>query len=302
MPLPAGYVFPDLSNYVRVTDWGAFAAAYPVAACKVTEGATFADPFWPTFQSECRRRGILPIGYHFLRRSANLNEQVANYLRRLDGPVAIALDVETAGDGSNPTMEQADAWLDAVSARTGVPRGRMLAYVPPWWWRQFGGGSTALADTLWWPSIYSSSPTWSPMAGWARPTVIQFGSDIPGTGMPKGDMNVAIGMTAAQLRAVLLGTGSGDAPMAMDADVRAAFDALNAKVDALGAYVMNRKADKPAHAGLGDIYDVARRVEDQLAAIDGAEPTGSALDIATRLAAIEQRLDSLTLRAAPASS
>lgn len=299
MPLPAGYVFPDLSNYVRVTDWAGFANAYPVAACKVTEGATFADPFWPTFQSECRRRGVLPIGYHFLRRSSNLNEQVANYLRRLDGPVGIALDVETAGDGSNPTMEQADAWLDAVSARTGVPRARMLTYVPRWWWTAHGGGSAALADTLWWQSQYAATPDLSSMAGWVRPTVLQFSSTSPGAGMPNGDMNVAIGRTAAQLAQLLM--GSGGTGMAMDADVTAAFAAVNKKIDDIGQYLMYGRDDPPAHVGALDLYRVVRKVEDSLDALGAGNPDGSAMDIAARLTAIEARLDGLTLRAAPAS-
>jgi hypothetical protein len=227
--IPTGYLFPDVSGYVKVTDWPAFARAHPVAACKVSEGATWPsrreDDYWSEFQANCRRHGILPVGYHFLTRAANLNEQVANYLRRLDGgPVGIALDVESNPGQPAPSVQQAHDWLDAVSQRTGRPRSQMLTYMPRWWWEEHDARSTLLADTLCWMSDYRPNRDLSPYAGWSGPVVLQFSSTAPGAGMPPGDMNVAVGMTAAQL-AARLGLASNDSleDDVSQADVEAAL-------------------------------------------------------------------------------
>jgi hypothetical protein len=94
---------------------------------------------------------------------------------------------------------------------------------------------------------------------------------------------------------------TGDTGMAMDADVTAAFAAVNKKVDDLGQYLMYGRDDPPAHVGALDLYRVVRRVEDIVGALGGEQPDGSSMDIAARLAAIEKRLDGLTLRVVPAA-
>ncbi len=90
--------------------------------------------------------------------------------------------------------------------------------------------------------------------------------------------------------------------MAMDKDVADAFAALGGRVDALGDYLMRGRGDAPAHVGAVDIYGVVRRIEDrvdQLAGATGPDTPPADGDIAGRLAAIETRLDGLTLRAVP---
>lgn len=211
MAIPPGYVFPDLNGYVRHNNAVAFAKAYPVSACKVSEGANFGSAgspgtsdYWPSYLAMCRAAHLYPIGYHFLRRGVAIGAQVDNFLRRAGaGSYGVMLDIETAGNGTNPTMAEADAWFDVLSQRTGRPRSAMASYVGRGWYDAHGGGSTALRDTVWWLPHYSRNPDLSPMAGWARPSILQFSSTAPGAGMPPGDMNVAINMTASQLRAML---------------------------------------------------------------------------------------------------
>lgn len=220
MALPTGYVFPDLNAFKRVTDWRSFARAYPVAFCKVSEGASFPtraeDDYWPRFLAGCRANGIFPVGYHFLRREASLPDQVNNYLRRLDGgPVGICLDIETSHVKTNPSITQASQWMSAVAARTGRPRTEMISYLPRWWYEEHGGNSHELADTIWWLSHYSMRPDLSPMAGWDAPKILQYSDAVPGVGTPPCDMNIAINMTAAQLRAMLTDTEEGT-DMALD--------------------------------------------------------------------------------------
>lgn len=99
---------------------------------------------------------------------------------------------------------------------------------------------------------------------------------------------------------------TGATGMAMDADVTAAFKAVNDRLDKLGErvddaaqYVMMGRGDAPAHVGTKDVYSAVRNIEEKLAVLDGTQPDGNALDIAVRLARIENRLNNLTLRAAP---
>lgn len=220
MALPAGYAFPDLSGYVNVTDWDRFARSYPVAICKVSEGVSFGSSvpgkpnYWPIFLENCRKRGIYPIGYHFLRREGSVQDQAANFLRRLDGgPVGIALDIEKSElTQTSPTVLQAHEWFNLAAGATGIPRSRMASYMGRGWYQANGAGLVLLRDTIWWLPHYTSSPNLGPMAGWPAPRILQFGSAIPGQGMPPGDMNIAVNMTAAQLRALFTG-GAGDVPL-----------------------------------------------------------------------------------------
>lgn len=204
MALPSGYRFPDVSHFRPVADWGAF-SRYPVSAAKATEGATWTDPEWTGWLAEMRRRGLTPIGYHFLRRGPTIDSQVANYLRAVKGgPVGVILDVETAGDGSNPTMAQANAWINQVTEKLGIRRSQVLVYIPRWWWLAHGGSSRALADTILWNSHYTTSPFIGAYAG-GNTEIIQYSSSAPIAGVSQpGDMNIAIGMTAAGLRQKIL--------------------------------------------------------------------------------------------------
>jgi hypothetical protein len=189
----AVYAYPDVSHYTPVHDWAAFWDTYPIAACKATEGRSFHDSGWPTFLAQARVRGKLPVAYHFLWPSSSvpIDDQADNFVGYAwDGrPLGIMLDVETNGQGGNPTMADASAWLTAVSTRIGVPRSRMLVYLPRWWWQAHGAGSTATRDSLLVNSDYRSSPNLSPFAGYDQLDALQFGSTVSIVGVGPGDMN-----------------------------------------------------------------------------------------------------------------
>jgi len=219
--IPAGFQFPDLNDFVYVPDnaaaWKAFCAKYKAAACKVSEGRTFQCAFWPIFRDRMLDHGCVPIGYHFVRGTSDPVVQADNYLDWLGtvGRVGIMHDVETAGDRTNPTMSQANAFVNEVQRRTGRPRRQHDTYLPLWWWSQYGGGSTALADTMLHQSNYSSNPSMTPFAGFNRMTVLQYSDAVQGPGMSQpGDMNVAVGLSADDLIG-LLGLGHGEDDMAI---------------------------------------------------------------------------------------
>jgi hypothetical protein len=118
------------------------------------------------------------------------------------------LDLETSGSGTNPTIAQADEWCDRVQAATGLPRSRMLLYMPRWWYNAYGGGSRALADLILWNSQYSSNPNLSPFAG-DNIEILQYSSTAPIAGLCSpgtGDQNIAINMSAQQFLDKITGT------------------------------------------------------------------------------------------------
>lgn len=275
--LPAGYVYPDLSMFVRVSDWQAFARTYPVACSKATEGASYVDPTWQAFLTGCRHHGIIPVGYHFLRAESDVAAQARHFLGRLDrGPCGIMLDVETSAAGTNPTAEQADRWLDAVSGLTGRPRSQILCYLPRWWWNEHGGGSTALADTLLVQSDYRSTPSTLPFAGFPRVGVIQFGSTIPIAGATKaGDMNVAVGLDAAGFAAAI---GCAPPPTPEEAPVPLDGDDIQ-RIWAYPAPVDNQPS---VWSMLGHIYGLHPRVDEVLRVLRRLEQGMSAASPAAR--------------------
>lgn len=206
MALPGGYRFPDVSRYRPVADFDRFCRAYPVAAAKASEGATWHDPEWDRFRAETQKRDTVPVAYHFLRSEPSVAAQVDNFLAAIgDGRgIAVCLDVERSAAGTNPTMAQADQWVDAVAKKLGRPRSSILVYLPRWWWLAHGGRSGVLGDCLLWNSHYSSSPFVGDYAG-GETEVIQYTDRGPIEGVTLGgDMNVAIGMTATELRRRIL--------------------------------------------------------------------------------------------------
>lgn len=181
---------PDLNTWHRVHDWPAFAAAYPIAACRATMGTGEVDPYWFDFLAGCNRWGVLPIAYHRLRPAQDVAAQAAHFLRVAGPFCCYALDVEsTAGAASEPTMADAAAWIRRVVEQRGRQRSHLLSYLPRWWYDAHGDDSTALGGTQLWASRYDLPIDWSGYAGFASPTLMQYADDAPITGVGVGDMN-----------------------------------------------------------------------------------------------------------------
>jgi GH25 family lysozyme M1 (1,4-beta-N-acetylmuramidase) len=197
--LPDGYRFPDVSRYRRVENWSAYAKAYPVSACKKSEGLTHQDPYFDEWSKAMLHHGCFRIAYHFLRKEFSVQSQVENYLEGLKGDFGVCLDVEEAGNGSNPSMAQANEWLLQVAAAVNKPLSSMLVYMPRWWWKEHGG--QLILGPMLWGSHYRTTPDITPYANHTV-KVIQYSSSAPIVGLAQphtGDMNVAINMTAQDL-------------------------------------------------------------------------------------------------------
>lgn len=212
MSVPSGYKFPDVSRYRTVSDWGLYTRTYPVSMCKASEGTGHKDPYFPQWRTGMRNNGAFPIGYHFLRRSGSIQDQVKNFLQAMEdgADYGVMLDVETAGDGSNPTVQQANDWFKECSRQSGIEVEYMICYLPRWWYQSFGGGVPIIAGTVLHNSHFSSNPNCSNFAG-HEVEIIQYSSTAPIAGLASpgtGDMNSAIGMTAEELIARVTGGDS----------------------------------------------------------------------------------------------
>lgn len=279
MPIPEGYRFPDVSRYRTVGDWNVYGRAYPISACKATEGNSHKDPSFPGWRANMRARGLLPIPYHFLR-NAPVMPQVDNYLETADdgAEFGVMLDLETAGDGSNPTVEQANAWMREVSRRTGIPTARMMLYTSRWWYSAFGNGADIIPCILW-NAHYSLNPNVSPFAG-HEVRIIQYSSTAPVAGLNSpgtGDMNSAINMTVDQFKALITGAQTGGLTVAEADDIMAALAVVRQKVEAV--YVQNNEQNGDQHhehAAINSNTDA--EVAKVLAALDKLDEKVSLID------------------------
>lgn len=68
------------------------------------------------------------------------------------------------------------------------PRSTFVSYLPRWWWRSRGGGSTILKDTVYVNSDYRPAPNMGEYAG-KSPEILQFTSshDAKANGIPHPD-------------------------------------------------------------------------------------------------------------------
>ena len=182
--------FPDLNTWHRVNDWAAFARAYPVAACRATMGTAEVDDYFAPFLVGCQRAGILPVAYHRLRPGQAIGGQVDHFLSLAGSQCAYALDVETTkGAAREPTMSEANTFVDLLTQRTGRPRSHVLSYLPKWWYDANGAGARVLRDTTLWASRYTLPIDWSGYAGFSTVAIMQFSQQWPIVGVGIGDMN-----------------------------------------------------------------------------------------------------------------
>lgn len=115
---------------------------------KAGEGGSMVDPDFASNLAEAREAGQIVAAYWFIRANATPAQHMALIRATVPKDVALVPDVETAADGSKPTLAHARAVLDAMRAEYHVP----LGYIPLWYWRDVWG-RPSLAG---WPPLWSS--------------------------------------------------------------------------------------------------------------------------------------------------
>lgn len=158
----------DVSHWQGTIDWAQVAASgQRFVMAKATEGRTFDDPNYSSYEAGATAAGLAFTAYHFARPDDTPNDAILEADHFVDvaqlgpGNLIPALDVERTG---GLTQEQLTdwilAWLGEVTARLGV---RPMVYTSPNGWESRTGDATAVADagyTVLWVAHWGvSSPT-----------------------------------------------------------------------------------------------------------------------------------------------
>jgi GH25 family lysozyme M1 (1,4-beta-N-acetylmuramidase) len=191
---------PDISNnngtvnIDRVADEG-----YAFVFAKVSEGSGFKDKFWPRTRDWCAQRGLLCVGYHYVK-TDDPNAQARNF-RDNGGGERVMLDFE---DGSGD-LNNYWACVNAFAA-LGIPT--VVSYLPDWYWERIGKPTLRDIPGLLVRSEYTHTypgdnhPNWNGYGG-KDVGILQYGDDglVAGLALDvnafrgtKADLAAALGM------------------------------------------------------------------------------------------------------------
>lgn len=199
---------------------------------KATEGGSYTDAEFAANLSRARAAGLLTAAYVFVRANATPQAHVDLANTVIPRDVPIILDVETAADGTKPTLAQARAVLDAFRAAGRAP---VLSYIPLWYWRDVWRQPSLAGWPPLWSSRYPDTVVGALTSEWAQvPTsywngygglavaVLQFTSSASIAGHSPLDANAFRG-TPDQLAALL---GAAANPDGEDDDMANAYSLL----------------------------------------------------------------------------
>jgi hypothetical protein len=121
---------PDISNnngrvdIDRVADEG-----FDFVFAKVSEGSGFRDGYWAATRDACARRGLICVGYHYVK-TDNADAQAACFANNGGGD-KVMFDFEANSGNINNFW----ACVQAFNRR-GIEV--VLSYIPHWYWQQIG--------------------------------------------------------------------------------------------------------------------------------------------------------------------
>jgi hypothetical protein len=155
----------DISSWQHVSgaaiDWAAVAASGVAGVIvKVTQGTSYANPYFASDYAEARAAGLLVGAYHFAEpvagSAAGEAEWCNNHVMGLDLPLGLWLDLEVMmASGAYETAPWAQEWMAAVSVatrKTGIYMNQsFLTQMPQLYplfplWFATGGTETAPAE------------------------------------------------------------------------------------------------------------------------------------------------------------
>ena len=194
--------FPDISSYQT----GFQLNGIPAIMVKATEGTGYVSPDYRRVVRDAQARGLLQMAYHFLHRG-NAVGQADFAFSVIGGDTPTMVDVETAGDGSAPTLGDVLTFVDRFRAHGGTVH---LVYLPRWYWSDFLGGPGLGVLPARGLRVVSSSyttyhdfgPGWQPYGGVA-PDIWQFSETTQLNGFTV-DMNAFRG-SVEELRTLVTG-------------------------------------------------------------------------------------------------
>lgn len=121
---------PDISNNNGVVDIDRVAdEGFDFVFAKVSEGYAFRDRFWPRTRDWCAARGLICVGYHYVR-TDDPAAQADCFAGNGGGSVAMFDFEANSGDINN-------FWA-CVRAFNDHGIRVVLSYIPRWYWQQIG--------------------------------------------------------------------------------------------------------------------------------------------------------------------
>jgi GH25 family lysozyme M1 (1,4-beta-N-acetylmuramidase) len=183
----------DAASFQGNVDWSTVDQLCDFGAEKVTEGAAYANPFWPAAKSRllarAKQTGFVPMAYLFLDANTSGSAQ-ADWFARHAGDLtgfAVVIDVERSPSGS-PTRLQTSRC--AARLRKHYPGHPVGGYAPRWF---TAGWNLKFFDWVWGSSYVTGSgdpielakgipASWWDAYGSMKPEVLQYTSSgqVPG--------------------------------------------------------------------------------------------------------------------------
>lgn len=118
---------PDISNNNGVVDIDRVAnEGFDFVFAKVSEGAFFGDRFWPKTRDWCAAKGLICIGYHYVR--TDDPDHQATMFANNGGGNKVMFDFEAGSGGI-------DNFWNCVRAFNSRGIQVVLSYIPRWYWQ-----------------------------------------------------------------------------------------------------------------------------------------------------------------------
>lgn len=117
---------PDISNNNGVVNIDAVAdEGFDFVFAKVSEGSGFRDKYWPRTRDWCAQRGLICVGYHYVK-TDNADAQAACFANN-GGGNKVMFDFEAGSGGIDNFWRVARAFQNRGIAV-------VLSYIPRWYW------------------------------------------------------------------------------------------------------------------------------------------------------------------------
>lgn len=124
--------YPDISS----AQGGVSTKGASAICVKATEGTNYTNPDYKRAMNDANAHGVFNFAYHFMH-AGNAGAQ-ARYCHSVVNKTPLMLDVEPSTLGGNPTVADAEAFVEAFRNAGGVIH---LVYLPRWWWQELGSPS-----------------------------------------------------------------------------------------------------------------------------------------------------------------
>lgn len=179
----------DVSYYQGKIDWNAVkAGGYQFAFARVSDGANFIDPDFPTYWAGMKAAGVIRGTYQFFRPQQDGTTQanvLLSHVKLEPGDLPPVLDVEVTDGASSATIvSRIRQWVARIKQATGMTP---IIYTAPGFWAGISGASEFGEETLWVANWQVSCP--GVPSAWSNWTFWQYADNGAVPGIPAGGVD-----------------------------------------------------------------------------------------------------------------